>query len=161
MTPLSWWRRRGATVARSKATRQTFPLRAQILCRHIGEVGLRPEGRSGTTQENPAGMGGLSKIATASSAQAFSSCGVRMDNQIISSADRARIDSENDHRRVTRPHLRIIVKETRGYSTGYLRGSSDTIQHGPESREVGYGFSIIMDGLWLLQQKTPLHILEH
>ena len=64
---------------------------------------------------------------------------------------RARIDAENDHRRVTRPRLRIIVKETRGYPTGYLRTPSDTIQHGPESREVGYGFSIILDGLWLLK----------
>ena len=27
---------------------------------------------------------------------------------------RARIDAENDHRRVTRPRLRIIVKEIRG-----------------------------------------------
>ena len=50
---------------------------------------------------------------------------------------RARIDAENDHRRATRPRLRIIVKETQGYPTGYLRAQSDTIEHGPESREVG------------------------
>jgi hypothetical protein len=62
---------------------------------------------------------------------------------------RARIDAENDHRRVTRPRLRIFVKETRGYPTGYLRASSDTIQHGPESREVGYDEAIIPSGLWL------------
>ena len=62
---------------------------------------------------------------------------------------RTRMSAENDHRRVTRPRLRIIVKETRGYPTGYLRASSDTIQHGPESREVGCGFSIILDSLWL------------
>ena len=51
---------------------------------------------------------------------------------------RTRMSAGNDHRRVTRPRLRIIVKETRGYLTGHLRASSDTIQHGPESREVGY-----------------------
>ena len=62
---------------------------------------------------------------------------------------RARIDAENDHRRVTRPRLRIIVKETQSYLTGYLRARSDTIIHGPESREVGYGFSIILHGHWL------------
>ena len=62
---------------------------------------------------------------------------------------RARIDAENDYRRVTRPRLRIIVKETRDYPTGYLQASPDTVWHGPESREVGYGFSIILDGLWL------------
>ena len=64
---------------------------------------------------------------------------------------RARIDAENDHRCVTRPRLRIFVEETRGYPTNYLRASSDTIQYGTESREVGYGFSIILDGLWLLK----------
>ena len=37
---------------------------------------------------------------------------------------RARIDDKNDYRRVTRPRLRIIVKETRGYPTGYLRAQS-------------------------------------
>ena len=66
---------------------------------------------------------------------------------------RARIDAENDHRRVTRPRLRIFVEETQGYPTGYLRASSDTIQHGPELREVGCRFSIILDGLWLYDQK--------
>ena len=70
---------------------------------------------------------------------------------------RARIDAENDHRRVTRPRLRIFVKETRGYPTGYLRASFDTIQHGLESRKVGYGFSIILDGLWIRQQHSRLN----
>ena len=60
---------------------------------------------------------------------------------------RARIDAENDHRRVTRPRLRIIVKDTQGYPTGYLRASSDTIQHGPESRKVVYDEAIIPGGL--------------
>ena len=64
---------------------------------------------------------------------------------------RARIDAENGHRRVTRPRLRIIVKETRGYPTGYLRASSDTIQHDPESREVGYDEAIIPGGLLLIK----------
>ena len=67
---------------------------------------------------------------------------------------RARIDAENNHRRVTRLRSRIIVKETRGYPTDRLRASSDTIQHGPESREVGCGFSIILDGLWLLYDEV-------
>ena len=49
---------------------------------------------------------------------------------------RARIDAENDHRRVTRPRLRIIVKETRGYPTGYLQAPSDTIEHDRELRKV-------------------------
>ena len=62
---------------------------------------------------------------------------------------RARIDADNGHRRVTRPRLRIFVKETQGYPTGYLQAPSDTIQHGPKAREVGYGFSIILGGLWL------------
>ena len=61
---------------------------------------------------------------------------------------RARIDAKNDHRRVTRPRLRIIVKKMRGYLTGYLQASADTIQHGPESREVGYETSIILGGYW-------------
>ena len=34
---------------------------------------------------------------------------------------RARIDAENGHRRVMRPRLWIIVKETWGIPTGYLR----------------------------------------
>ena len=38
-------------------------------------------------------------------------------------------------RRVTRPRLRIIVKETRGYPTGYLRAPSDTIECGRASRQ--------------------------
>ena len=64
---------------------------------------------------------------------------------------RARIDAENDHPRVTRPRLRIIVKETRGYSTDYLRASFDTIQQGPESREVGCDEAIIPGGLWIFK----------
>ena len=62
---------------------------------------------------------------------------------------RARIDAENDHRRVTRPRLRIIVKETRGYPTGYLRAQSDTIKYDRGSREVGYDEAIILGGLWI------------
>ena len=65
---------------------------------------------------------------------------------------RARIDAENDHRRVTRLRLRIIVKETRDYQTGYLRASSDTIQHGPESREVGCDEAKPLHGLWIKGQ---------
>ena len=45
--------------------------------------------------------------------------------------------------------LRIIAKETRGYPTGYLRASSGTIQHGPESREVGYETAKPLGGLWI------------
>ena len=48
----------------------------------------------------------------------------------------ARVDTENDHRRVTRPRLRIIVKETRGYPTGYLQAPSDAIEYDRESRKV-------------------------
>ena len=62
---------------------------------------------------------------------------------------RTRMSAENDHRRVTRLRLRIVIKETQGYQTGYLQASSDTIQHGLESREVGYGFSIILCGHWV------------
>ena len=49
---------------------------------------------------------------------------------------RARIGVENDHRRVTRPRLRIIVKETRGIPTGYLRVPSGTIECDRELRKV-------------------------
>ena len=59
---------------------------------------------------------------------------------------RARTDADNDHRRVTRPRLRIMKAETQGFPTSYLRASFDTIAHSPESREVGYGFSIILHG---------------
>ena len=45
----------------------------------------------------------------------------------------------------------MIVKETQGYPTGYLRASSDTIQHGLESREVGYETAITLHGLWILR----------
>ena len=59
---------------------------------------------------------------------------------------RARIDAENDHRRVTRPRLRMIVKETWGYLTGYLRAQSETIECDLGSREVGYGGEAIIPG---------------
>ena len=49
---------------------------------------------------------------------------------------RARIDAENGHRRVTRTRLRIIVKETRGYPTGYLLAQSDTIKYDREPHEL-------------------------
>ena len=62
---------------------------------------------------------------------------------------RARIDAENDHRRVTRPRLRIIVKETRSYPTGHLRAQSDTIEYDRGSREVSYDEAIILGGLWV------------
>ena len=63
---------------------------------------------------------------------------------------RARIDAENDHRRVTRPRLRTIVKETRSYLTCYLRAQSGTIEYDRGSREVGYDEAIILlGGLWL------------
>ena len=69
---------------------------------------------------------------------------------------RARIDAENDHRRVTRPRLRIIVKDTRGYPTGYLRTPSDAVKYGRESRTVGYvnrnKFSYgEVGGLWIVK----------
>ena len=41
-----------------------------------------------------------------------------------------RIGAENGHRGVTSLRLRIIVKETWGYPTGYLRAKSDTIKYG-------------------------------
>ena len=63
----------------------------------------------------------------------------------------ARIDAENDYRRVTRPRLRIIVKETRRYPTGYLRAQSGTTEYDCGSREVGYETSTIPSGLWLIQ----------
>ena len=53
---------------------------------------------------------------------------------------RARIDAENDHRRVTRPRLQIIVKEMRGYPTGYLRAQFGAIEYGPESLKLVAGF---------------------
>ena len=68
---------------------------------------------------------------------------------------RTRMSAENDHRRVTKPRLRIIVKETRDYPTGYLRASSDTIQRGPESREVGYETSVILGGYWIWTRVPP------
>ena len=64
---------------------------------------------------------------------------------------RARIDAENDHRRVTRPRLRIIVnvKETRGYPTGHLRDPSDAIECNRESRKVFGYTSGSRNGLWI------------
>jgi hypothetical protein len=62
---------------------------------------------------------------------------------------RARIDAKNDHRRVMRPRSRIIVKETRGYLTGYLRAHSDTVKYDRGPREVGYETAIALGGLWL------------
>ena len=64
---------------------------------------------------------------------------------------RARIYVENDHRRVTRLRLRIIVKETRGYLTGYLRAKSGTIKYDRGSREVGYETAIALGGLWIIK----------
>ena len=61
----------------------------------------------------------------------------------------ARIDAENGHRRVVKPRLRIIAKETREVPTSYLRASSGTIQHDPESRKVGYDEAITLCGQWL------------
>ena len=65
---------------------------------------------------------------------------------------RARIDAENGHRRVTRPRLRIIKAETQGFPTSYLRASSDTIEHGSDSCEVGYDEAKPLCGLclWLM-----------
>ena len=51
-------------------------------------------------------------------------------SQLFERGRRARIDAENGHRRVTRPRLRITVKETRGSSTGYLRVQSGTVKYG-------------------------------
>ena len=62
---------------------------------------------------------------------------------------RARIGAENGHRRATRLRLRIIVKETRGYPTGYLRTKSDAIKYNRGSLEVGYDEAIILNGLWV------------
>ena len=81
---------------------------------------------------------------------------------------RARIDAENGHRRVTRPRLRITAKETRGIPTSYLRASSDTIQHGPESCEVGYDEAKPLCGLCIRfpcilirkQQTKPINFLN-
>ena len=68
----------------------------------------------------------------------------------------ARIDAENGHRRVTRSRLRIIVKETRGYRTGYLRTPSDMIKYDHGSREVGYDKEIILSGCWIITRTTRI-----
>ena len=62
---------------------------------------------------------------------------------------RARIDTENGHRQATMLSLRIIVKETRCYTTSYLRAPSGTIEHERGSREVCYDEAIILHGCWL------------
>ena len=49
---------------------------------------------------------------------------------------RTRMSAEKDHLRVTRPRLRIIVKETQGYPTGYLQAPSDTVEYDLEPRKV-------------------------
>ena len=59
---------------------------------------------------------------------------------------RARIDTENDYRRVTRLRLWAIVKETRGYPTGYLRAQSGTIKYDHGSREVDCETAIALHG---------------
>ena len=59
---------------------------------------------------------------------------------------RTRIGAENGHRGVTSPRLRIIVKETRGYPTGYLRAKSDTVKYGRGLREVDYETAIVLNG---------------
>ena len=58
----------------------------------------------------------------------------------------ARIDAENDHRRITRSRLRIIEAEAQGYLTGHLRAQPGTIEYDRGSREVGYETSIIPGG---------------
>ena len=45
---------------------------------------------------------------------------------------RARIDAENDNRRVTSSRLRIIKPETQGFPTGYLRVPPDTVKYNRE-----------------------------
>ena len=62
---------------------------------------------------------------------------------------RTRIGAENDHRQATRSRLQIIVKDTQGYPTGYLRAKPDTIEYDRESREVGCDEAIVMNGFWL------------
>ena len=59
---------------------------------------------------------------------------------------RTRIGAENGHRGVTSPRLRIIVKETRGYPTGYLRASPGTIEYGRGLREVGCEKAVVLNG---------------
>ena len=59
------------------------------------------------------------------------------------------LKTDQFNRRVTRPRLRIIVKETRGYPTDYLQAPSDTIKYDPESREVGCETSFFLSRLWI------------
>ena len=49
---------------------------------------------------------------------------------------RARMDTENGHRRVTRLRLRIIEAETQGYLTSYLQAPSGTVKYGRGPLEV-------------------------
>ena len=57
---------------------------------------------------------------------------------------------------VKRPRLRITKAETQGFPTSYLRASSDTIEHGPESCEVvGYGEAKTSMRLWILTAVSP------
>ena len=62
---------------------------------------------------------------------------------------RTRIGAENGHRGATSLRLRIIVKETRGYPTDYLRAPPDTITYGCGLREVGCETEIVLNGWWL------------
>ena len=57
---------------------------------------------------------------------------------------RARIDTENGHRRATRSRLRTIVKEKWGYPTVYLRAPLGTIKYDRGSRKVGYDEAITL-----------------
>jgi len=61
---------------------------------------------------------------------------------------RARIDAENGHRRITRPHLRIIKAETQGFPTGYLRAPSGTVKYDREQREL----KAARNDFWLYQK---------
>ena len=54
-----------------------------------------------------------------------------------------------DDWRVTRPRLRVIVKETRGIPTGYLRAPYGAVRYNRESRKVGYDEAIILGSHWL------------
>ena len=67
---------------------------------------------------------------------------------------RTRIGAENGHRRVTRACLWILVKETRGYPTGYLRAHSETVEYDRGSRKVGYETAITLGGLWIQTAKN-------
>ena len=61
-------------------------------------------------------------------------------NEILLAAEQIRDELDGGfsrrHLEVTRPRLRIIVKETRGYPTGYLQAPSDTVEYDREPHEV-------------------------